>query len=101
MNITVDRNAFGRQIASFETSLDIPVLDEISPGSTKFHGIFIRAPLIDELKGDAKALSTLPGGKIVAAQENNLLATAFHPELTEDDRFHRYFLHLVQENKDK
>mgnify|MGYP001820844229 CR=1 FL=1 len=99
MNITVDRNAFGRQIASFETSLDIPVLDGISPGSTKFHGIFIRAPLIDSLSGNAVALSTLPDGKIVAAQENHLLATAFHPELTDDDRFHRYFLRQVQENK--
>jgi len=99
MNITVDRNAFGRQIASFETVLEIPVLDQITPGSSKFHGIFIRAPLIDSLKGKAVALSTLPDGRIVAAQENHLLATAFHPELTDDDRFHRYFLHQVQENK--
>lgn len=101
MNITVDRNAFGRQIASFETSLEIPVLEGISPGSTKFHGIFIRAPLIDALKGNAEILSALPSGEVVAAQENHLLATAFHPELTDDDRFHRYFLHLVQENKNK
>jgi 5'-phosphate synthase pdxT subunit len=98
MNISVDRNAFGRQIASFETSLDIPFLEGITPGSTKFHGIFIRAPLIDAVNGDAEVLSTLPDGKIVAVQENHLLATAFHPELTDDDRFHRYFLHLVQAN---
>ncbi len=95
MNITVDRNAFGRQISSFETSLDIPALDQISPGSTKFPGIFIRAPLIDSISGEAKSLSALPDGRIVAAQENHLLATAFHPELTDDDRIHRYFLHLV------
>jgi 5'-phosphate synthase pdxT subunit len=99
MNITVDRNAFGRQIASFETILEIPVLDQITPGSIKFPGIFIRAPLIDSLKGSAVALSTLPDGSIVAAQEKHLLATAFHPELTDDDRFHRYFLHQVQKNK--
>ena len=99
MNITVDRNAFGRQIASFETSLEIPVLAEIPPGSTSFHGIFIRAPLIDSLGGEAVALSTLSEGRIVAAQENHLLATAFHPELTNDDRFHRYFLKVVQDNR--
>jgi len=95
MNITVDRNAFGRQISSFETSLDIPALDQISPGSTKFPGIFIRAPLIDSISGEAQTLSVLPDGRIVAARENHLLATAFHPELTDDDRIHRYFLHLV------
>ena len=98
MNITVDRNAFGRQISSFETTLDIPALDLISPGSTKFPGIFIRAPLIDSINGEAQSLSTLPDGRIVAAQENHLLATAFHPELTDDDRIHRYFLHQIQQS---
>jgi len=98
MNITVDRNAYGRQIASFETTLDIPVLEEISPGSTDFPGIFIRAPLINSVSGDARPLSSLPDGRIVAAQENHLLATAFHPELTKDARFHKYFLHLVQQH---
>ncbi len=97
MNITVDRNAYGRQIASFETTLEIPVLEEISPGSAEFPGIFIRAPLINSVSGDARSLSTLPDGRIVAAQENHLLATAFHPELTQDARFHQYFLHLVQQ----
>ena len=96
MNITVDRNAFGRQISSFETVLDIPVLNKISPGSTDFPGIFIRAPLINSISGEAQALSALPDGRIVAAQEKHFLATAFHPELTDDDRLHRYFLHLVQ-----
>lgn len=98
MNITVDRNAFGRQISSFETTLKIPDLKYVSPGSTNFHGIFIRAPLINSIKGDAKALSSLPDGRIVAAQENHLLATAFHPELTDDDRIHRFFLHQVQQS---
>ncbi len=98
MNITVDRNAFGRQISSFETFLDIPALDQISPGLTKFPGIFIRAPLINTVSGEAQSLSALPDGRIVAARENHLLATAFHPELTDDDRIHRYFLHQVQQS---
>jgi len=97
MDITVDRNAFGRQIASFETELDIPVLDLISPGSTRFPGIFIRAPLITSVTGDAIILAKLPDGRIVAAQQGHLLATAFHPELTDDDRFHRYFLSQLQQ----
>jgi 5'-phosphate synthase pdxT subunit len=101
MNITVDRNAFGRQIASFETDLEIPALERISPGSTNFHGVFIRAPLIESISGEAEALSRLSDGRIVAAQENHLLATAFHPELTNDDRFHRYFLNLVKDNRQK
>jgi 5'-phosphate synthase pdxT subunit len=98
MDITVDRNAFGRQIASFEMDLDIPVLESISPGSGLFHGVFIRAPLITSVEGEAQILSCLPDGRIVAAQQGHLLATAFHPELTDDDRMHRYFVHLVGEN---
>ncbi|MCJ7717955.1 MAG: pyridoxal 5'-phosphate synthase glutaminase subunit PdxT [Anaerolineales bacterium] len=97
MDITVDRNAFGRQIASFETDLDIPALESISQETGQFHGVFIRAPLITSVKGEAKVLATLPDGRIVAAQQNHLLATAFHPELTDDDRIHRYFIHLVGE----
>jgi 5'-phosphate synthase pdxT subunit len=97
MDITVDRNAFGRQIASFETMLDIPALKEISSQPTLFPGVFIRAPLISSVTADARALSTLPDGRIVAAQQGHLLATAFHPELTDDDRVHRYFLHLIAE----
>ena len=95
IDITVERNAFGRQIASFETDLEIPVLSEISPGDTHFHGIFIRAPLIASVAGDAEVLSTLPDGQIVAARQDHLMATVFHPELTSDDRVHRYFLNLV------
>ena len=98
MDITVDRNAFGRQIASFETQLDIPALKDISPDSTEFHGIFIRAPLITSVEGNAEILSSLPDGRIVAARQNHLLATAFHPELTNDDRIHRYFLQIIEEN---
>lgn len=99
MDITVDRNAFGRQIASFETELDIPALEVISSNPAAFPGIFIRAPLITAVEGEAKALAKLPDGRIVAARQGYLLATAFHPELTDDDRVHRYFLHLIQENR--
>ena len=98
MDITVDRNAFGRQIASFETKLDIPALEVISSTPAPFPGIFIRAPLITAVEGEAEALAKLPDGRIVAARQEHLLATAFHPELSDDDRVHRYFLHLIQEN---
>ncbi len=98
MDITVDRNAFGRQIASFETELDIPALEVVSSTPASFPGIFIRAPLITTVEGEAEALAKLPDGRIVAARQGYLLATAFHPELSDDDRVHRYFLHLIQEN---
>lgn len=98
MDITVDRNAFGRQIASFETELDIPALEVISSTPAPFPGIFIRAPLITAVEGEAETLAMLPDGRIVAARQGYLLATAFHPELSGDDRVHRYFLHLIQES---
>lgn len=96
MDITVERNAFGRQIASFETELDIPALEKVSDQDKSFHGIFIRAPLIDSVDQDAQVLAALDDGRIVAARQGHLLATAFHPELTEDDRVHRYFLSMVR-----
>ncbi|HSF83488.1 MAG TPA: pyridoxal 5'-phosphate synthase glutaminase subunit PdxT [Anaerolineales bacterium] len=95
MDIVVERNAFGRQIASFEIDLEIPVLKEVAPGGGPYHAVFIRAPLIASISGGAQALASLEDGRIVAAQQGRLLATAFHPELTGDDRFHRYFLHLA------
>ena len=98
MDITVDRNAFGRQIASFETELDIPALEVITSTPAPFPGIFIRAPLITAVEGEAEALAKLPDGRIVAARQGYLLATAFHPELSGDDRVHRYFLHLIKES---
>jgi 5'-phosphate synthase pdxT subunit len=94
MDINIERNAFGRQVDSFETDLDVPALQEVDPGGGPYHAIFIRAPLIESVRGKARSLASLPDGRIVAAQEERLLATAFHPELTEDDRFHRYFLSL-------
>jgi len=92
MDITVERNAFGRQVDSFEDELVIPELAEGRP----FHAIFIRAPIIESVQGDARVMSSLPDGRIVAAQQGKLLATSFHPELTQDTRFHQYFLSLAK-----
>ena len=96
MNIKVARNAFGRQVDSFEIDLEIPKLKKVSSENRPYHAIFIRAPLIEAVHGSAQALATLSDGRIVAAQEGHWLATSFHPELTGDDRFHRYFLSLVR-----
>lgn len=95
MDITVERNAFGRQIASFETDLNVPALEIVDPERRPYHAVFIRAPLIESVSGSARVLASLEDGRIVAAQQDRLLVTSFHPELTEDDRFHRYFLHLA------
>ena len=95
MDITVERNAFGRQVNSFEVDLDIPALAEIDPDKKPFHAVFIRAPLIEAVQADSCVLAKLSDGRIVAAQQGRLLATAFHPELTTDDRFHKYFLQLA------
>jgi pyridoxal 5'-phosphate synthase pdxT subunit len=96
MDITVERNAFGRQIDSFETDLNVPCLGSENGDRyvRPFHAFFIRAPLIEAVHGDTQVLSRLPDGRIVAAQQGRWLATSFHPELTGDDRFHRYFLEL-------
>lgn len=91
MDIKVRRNAFGRQRESFEADLNIPVL-----GERPFPGVFIRAPLIEQVSGDAEALACLDNGTIVAARQGKLLACAFHPELTDDPRFHQYFLSIVR-----
>ena len=102
MDITVERNAFGRQVESFEIDLEVPVLVELDPQNPDpFHAVFIRAPLIESVQGSANSLVTLPDGRIVAAQQGKLLATAFHPELTPDNRFHRYFLSLVNQEISK
>ncbi|MDO9111125.1 MAG: pyridoxal 5'-phosphate synthase glutaminase subunit PdxT [Desulfatirhabdiaceae bacterium] len=93
MDISVRRNAFGRQAESFETDLEIPDIVTVE-NSRSVHAVFIRAPLIESVGPDVKVLARLTDGRIVAARQRNLLATAFHPELTGDDRFHRYFLAL-------
>lgn len=96
MDITVQRNAFGRQVDSFEIDLQVPALTAVDPSGKPYHAVFIRAPLIEAVHGTAQALSSLPDGRIVAAQQGKLLATSFHPELTRDNRFHRYFLELAK-----
>jgi pyridoxal 5'-phosphate synthase pdxT subunit len=92
MDISVDRNAFGRQIDSFETDLQIKDFD--SP----YHAVFIRAPVVTAVHGPVDILGELESGKIIAVREGHLLATAFHPELTDDSRFHEYFLRLIEKN---
>lgn len=96
MDITVNRNAFGRQIDSFETDLHIKGLDD-----GPFHAVFIRAPLVtavDETAG-VEVLSSLTDGGIVAVRQRHLMATSFHPELTQDDRLHRLFLSMIKNHQ--
>jgi 5'-phosphate synthase pdxT subunit len=90
MDIEVERNAFGRQIASFEQDIAIPDL-----GSAPFHAVFIRAPYITKVGQDVHVLAKIDN-KILFAREKNLLAAAFHPELTEDLRIHQYFLKMCK-----
>ena len=90
MDLAVRRNAFGRQKDSFETEISIPVL-----GKKPFPGVFIRAPLIEQLNSRVEIIARLDDGTIVAAKQGKLLAAAFHPELTEDLRFHQYFLGII------
>jgi len=89
MDITVERNAFGRQIDSFEADIKV---NELGPRA--FHAVFIRSPQIIRVGPGVDVLATLDDGRVVAARQGRLLATSFHPELTNDDRFHRYFLSL-------
>jgi 5'-phosphate synthase pdxT subunit len=96
MDIEVERNAFGRQVDSFEVELDMPFLRPFSTVYQPFNAVFIRAPLISKVKDNAKVLSQLDDGRIVAAQQGHLLATSFHPELTSDDRIHQYFLEMTR-----
>ncbi|MFH1750398.1 MAG: pyridoxal 5'-phosphate synthase glutaminase subunit PdxT [Candidatus Micrarchaeota archaeon] len=91
MDMKVDRNAFGRQRDSFETPLKIRGI----PGKGPFNGVFIRAPVIEEVYGNCMAISEY-GRKIVAARQANFLACCFHPELTDDPRVHRFFLGMIE-----
>ena len=95
MDIVVERNAFGRQIDSFEVDLSVPALANGSGPAAPFPAVFIRAPRLVAVNGEAEVIATLADGTAVAAQEGHWLVTSFHPELTDDDRFHRYFLGLV------
>lgn len=89
MDIGVQRNAFGRQIDSFEQELEITGFDE-----TPYHAIFIRAPVIKRVGSGVSIMASLQDGRPVAVQQANLMATSFHPELTKDSRFHTHFLNL-------
>ena len=91
MDIVVERNAFGRQVDSFETLLDIAGLEAPIPA------VFIRAPKLVATHGEAKVIAQLADGTAVAAQEGHWLVTSFHPELTNDLSLHRYFVKMVEE----
>jgi len=91
LNISVRRNAFGSQQDSFETDLQIPALGELP-----MHAVFIRAPVVEHLGEGVVALATLDDGRVVAVEQGNLLGTSFHPEMTGDTRFHKYFLNTVR-----
>jgi 5'-phosphate synthase pdxT subunit len=90
MDVTVQRNAFGRQVDSFEADLEVK---DIS-GARPFHGVFIRAPLIEAVGPGVEVMARIESA-IVAARQSNLLVTSFHPELSGDDRFHQYFLKMA------
>ncbi len=95
MDIKVQRNAFGRQVDSFETDLEIDELFKATGTEHPYHAVFIRAPIIESVGAKVKVLAALEDGRIIAAQEGKLLATSFHPELTGDTRFHEYFISLA------
>jgi 5'-phosphate synthase pdxT subunit len=96
LDVTVLRNAFGRQVDSFEADIDIPVL-----GPDPVHAVFIRAPWVEQAGDDVQVLGRVPvgpaAGRIVAVRQGHLLATSFHPELTGDTRVHEYFVEMVRE----
>jgi 5'-phosphate synthase pdxT subunit len=100
IDVTVRRNAFGRQVDSFEERVDI---DDVGGGP--FHAVFIRAPWVEDVGPAARALGTLAtgpaAGKVVAVRQGHLLATSFHPELTGDTRMHRYFCDMAREVRTK
>jgi pyridoxal 5'-phosphate synthase pdxT subunit len=95
LDVTVQRNAFGRQLDSFEAELPVPVL-----GDTPVHGVFIRAPIVDRTGPSVDILARLDDGRVVAVRERNLIATAFHPELAGETRFHRLLAAMASEHDD-
>ena len=100
LDVTVNRNYFGRQVDSFEADLHVPAL-----GDAPFHAVFIRAPAITAVAEEVETLATVPdwgdyGEAVIAAvRKGPILATAFHPELTDDPRWHSYFVQMVTENR--
>ena len=94
MDVTVSRNAYGRQVDSFVIDINFPIL-----GDEPFHAVFIRAPAATRIGPGVEILGELPDGTPVALRQGNLLVTSFHPELTRDTRFHQYFLSLLEPSK--
>ncbi|MEV8215667.1 pyridoxal 5'-phosphate synthase glutaminase subunit PdxT [Leifsonia sp. NPDC077715] len=92
LDVSVRRNAFGSQVDSFETDLDIPAV-----GEEPMHAVFIRAPIVEEVGPAATALARVADGRVVAVEQGNLIGTSFHPEITGDTRFHEYFLSKVRD----
>jgi 5'-phosphate synthase pdxT subunit len=95
LDVTVERNAFGRQLDSFEADLPVPIL-----GDRAVHAVFIRAPIIERTSPEVDVLARLDDGRIVAVRERNVLATAFHPELAGETRFHRLMATMAAEHAD-
>ncbi|HEU0243842.1 MAG TPA: hypothetical protein VFQ75_08050, partial [Candidatus Limnocylindrales bacterium] len=95
LDVTVARNAFGRQLDSFETELSVPLL-----GDTPVHAVFIRAPVIESVGPDVDVIARLEDGRIVAVRERNIVATSFHPELAGETRFHRLIATMAAEHAD-
>jgi 5'-phosphate synthase pdxT subunit len=95
LDVTVERNAFGRQLDSFETDLSVPLL-----GDTPVHAVFIRAPVIESVGPDVDVIARLDDGRIVAVRERNIVATSFHPELAGETRFHRLIATMAAEHAD-
>jgi len=95
LDVTVERNAFGRQLESFEGDLAVPIL-----GDGPVHGVFIRAPIVDRVGPEVDVLARLDDGRVVAVRERNVLATAFHPELAGETRFHRLMATMAAEHDD-
>lgn len=93
LDVTIERNAFGRQHESFETDLNIPII-----GERPFKAVFIRGPIVKETGKDVQILSKY-NDKIVAVQQNNIIGTSFHPELAEDNRFYSHFIRMILKNK--
>jgi 5'-phosphate synthase pdxT subunit len=91
LDVVVRRNAFGSQLESFETDLEVPAL-----GDEPVHAVFIRAPVVENVGAAVTVLSALDDGRIVAVEQGNLLGTSFHPEITGETRFHRYFVDKVR-----
>jgi 5'-phosphate synthase pdxT subunit len=95
LDVTVERNAFGRQLDSFEADLPVDVL-----GDTPVHAVFIRAPIIERTGPDVDVLASLEDGRVVAVRERNVIATSFHPELAGETRFHRLVATMAAEHDD-